>query len=259
MSPKQSLSHYQIWQQTLLNEMGVTVWTKQQQPIITLDNHQHILENLTSIDSNASALTNPPSHINHLTENINSDASATHDEHDEIVVNATSDIIDMTTLITIDEEAKPASTPQTEPDTALLQIIPRFSLQAIVMKQWILLADTAVLQEDNQQLLLWQRLAHACQSKQHHFGFPLWEETSQFKSSTISIETMSSAILAMASFAGFFCALSNQQPKHLGAVTSMPESFTNLSLPTPLQYLPQLTEMLDNPEKKRQLWQLIND
>ncbi|MUG32807.1 hypothetical protein [Psychrobacter sanguinis] len=122
---------------------------------------------------------------------------------------------------------------------ALQQVAP-FEIMGAYYRDWVLLVDTAAFENESVRQL-WQSLLIALSLTPQGLKFPICTGISDKES-------------ANASVAGFvFCLAKNNHAK-VGCLTRMPDAITH---PCSVD-VPSLSQMLADSDKKRQLWQLLN-
>lgn len=233
-----------IWRRFLLAEMGITPWVQQQKKVHSFDierfyTYQDISSHIQPVFEKS------VQSEYHEARNIEA-----HQNDDELSEKSIS-IADLINLDFQQEDLQNTIQEETKVYQSLEESC-HFQLQAIVFKQWILLADSKILQNDESQKQLWQQISRGLSAQIQQMTFPLVEESQIPLLQTVDF---ASQHLAIASFLGFLCGLSVNQQKKIGNLTILPDYLQQENI----QQLPTLIEMLDNQEKKRQLWQLIND
>lgn len=131
--------------------------------------------------------------------------------------------------------------------------IASFALQGLRYQQWLLLCDVEVLKQP-EQAALWQSMQRGLNSQVLQLNFPL-------------VEGMNKLSLARAALQGFLTKVANSnqanpQPSHIISYDNLNigllSSLSDELLLDEMQRLPYLAEMLENPLRKKQLWQIIH-
>lgn len=231
-------TNQQAWRSQLLGVMGVGRWVGQRVPVM-----------LTTWQDTSAIDQHPPSN-----EPLNDTATSTQTAVNLANVSPNPLLILPTNReISTPASANEAPIPQTV-DNLSLVLVKRFSLQAVVWQDWVLLVDGAILQQDPQQAMLWQQLTMSLGLAMAQFDFPLVDNEAQLPSLTLQL--MSSQQMALAGFAGFLHQLTQGKPRaqlKLAQLTPIADCLDVLKL----QRLPYLSEMLLDFRKKRQLWQTL--
>lgn len=252
---------YQAWQQQLLGEMGIDRWVAQTAPCVTVPN------------SLFDPLANPPvpvstefladKKVRLKGETLTSSPSVpmvASDDGLELVKDSSNDgttefdnyYIDTATDVenTIDLPIAPAPT----------LLSKRVHLQALFANNCLLLADTQVLESHPQQYALWQQLAQYFRQPIHYHAFPLLDTVDNLP--LLSQQHMANVSVAIATFEGFVHAVSLGQHHCLASLTPLPPYFDHLDQLAGVEQLsvyrlPTLSQLLNDPKQKRQLWQWL--
>lgn len=231
----QDNQHYQIWQNQPLAELGVTRWASQDSPVIELTLEQ-LADSLEPFFE--------PIDWQKTNDEPHNEAFFYLDEphHDSYQINELAD-----------DEID-------EPDVNTAKIIDKFSLQALIFRDWIILADTDVLIKNDKQLQLWQNIAKNLHLTPQDFTFPLLSHQSDGFVSMMTQEQMCTDVLALAMFEGFVCRFNqnnvnqkNNAPRKIGCVTPLPNVFNTLEIKS----LVSLNTMLKNSKQKGIFWQSL--
>lgn len=230
---------YQIWQNQLLDALGVTRWVSQHSPAIDVS----AIDITTLIDNQT--FTTPVESVETIATPV----------VDEVVIVDNPPEIPNYYFFDDDNDEQLSTYSQTTIRQSI--IVAPFQLQALIINHWILLADSKILSANLEQSQLWQTIAHNLNGYMQTFDFPLIRHQEILADKYI--QQMSDCLLAVASFQGFICKL--QQPAwhtggyQMGAVTALPDCLAHQNI----QSLPTLAEILVDNNQKRQLWTRIRE
>lgn len=137
----------------------------------------------------------------------------------------------------------------------------RYHIQAIVLSHWIFIADEYILQQDSRLVELWHNIGQSMAGKFLRLQFPLVHEShnapllSQNKADSHAMSQLfANEVAGLASFSGFIHA-HLRATMQVGYLTPLPP----ILLRYPMQALPTLSQMLENPSLKRELWQIMKN
>ncbi|WP_230660348.1 hypothetical protein [Psychrobacter sp. I-STPA10] len=119
------------------------------------------------------------------------------------------------------------------------QYIEAFTLLGVGFADWVLLVDSQHLHQGST-LPLWRNIITSISLTEQSLSFPI-------------CQGMQNVELANASLAGFVFCIAQDDNKRVAALTPLPKGLEHERLVR----VPQLTEMLADGGKKRQLWQLL--
>lgn len=138
------------------------------------------------------------------------------------------------------------------------QLTCRYHIQAMTLPNWLFIADNDILQQDNQQFELWQKIGQSMDATFYQLQFPLVNQPhrqllSGHKNDPNTLTHLfANETLGMATFSGFVHSLVGGN-RQVGYLTPLPD----ILLTYPMQALPTLSAMLDDPQQKKTLWQLM--
>lgn len=231
-------TNQQAWRSQLLGVMGVGRWVGQRVPVMlttwqdtpAIDQHLPVNEPLNDTTTSTQTAVN--------LANVNPNPSLIPPTKREILTPSNANEPPIHQMVN--------SLPQV--------LVKRFSLQAVMWQDWVLLVDGAILQQDPRQALLWQQITMSLGLTMVQFDFPLVDNEAQLPLRTLQL--MSSQQMALAGFAGFLHQLTQGRPRaqlKLAHLTPVSDCLDTLKL----QQLPYLSDMLVDFRKKRQLWQTL--
>lgn len=246
---------YQVWQNQLLNTLGITRWVHQQSSVENVD----VVQLLSAFEK--------PINLEYSSEVVSQTTSVTVVQPamiDDIDENSDNYFVDnyqqLPNYYVFSDDIDQHLSVNNSITEKITQVVVPFQLQAMIVKNWILLADSKQLSENIAEAQLWQTICQNLNGTLQLFNFPLI--LSQETIADKYIEQMSSFMLAVASFRGFVCRMKQQmksQPLQvidcqMGAVTPLVGCLATQNI----QRLPYLSEMLQDRQQKRQFWTRIH-
>lgn len=237
-----------VQQRNILGMMGLDIWVQRDRATTTVNydtviqQHRDSVHNQNSLNIRQTAVTEAP-------------VAANNKEHtpQSITPLADSPVIDKPIADTGELTANPIQALKkklvvSEEQTAkakvsladsLEQVAP-FEIVGVSFKDWVLIADAEAFKQ-SEQLTLWENILKALSTNPQVLKFPICPGISDKES-------------ANASVAGFVFSLTKRNDVKVGALTAMPKSLEHPQLTA----LPSLSDMLQDSDLKKQLWQTLN-
>ena len=237
-----------VQQRHILGMMGLDVWVQRDRATTTVNydtviqQHRESAHNQNSLNTRQTAVTEAP-------------VAAINKEHtpQSNTPLADSPVIDKPIADTGELTANPIQALKkklvvSEEQTAkakvsladsLEQVAP-FEIVGVSFKDWVLIADAEAFKQ-SEQLTLWENILKALSTNPQVLKFPICPGISDKES-------------ANASVAGFVFSLTKRNDVKVGALTAMPKSLEHPQLTA----LPSLSDMLQDSDLKKQLWQTLN-
>lgn len=226
---------HQYWQNQILDQLGVVRWVDFHAEVIELD--------ITELEK---SLNFQPVIINQIdadkSDDVNFAIITPQDtEYDEpFYLDKSTNSLENFSEIDGSEQVQNAN---------IGVAIDKFHLQMVVFENWIIVADVAVLQENHTQLSLWQNLLNQLHLTPQDFVFPMVMQNATYDLNHKN-QKMCTDILALASFEGKICALTQDKSRQVGTLTTLPDVLKEKQI----HAFPSLEIMLNNFQQKRIFW-----
>lgn len=238
-----------IQQRQILGMMGLDIWVQRDRATTLVDydsvvkQHRDTFQNPSSPDAKQAVTSDAPVATNPEEFNAQPASALTADNPvvDQPIANQGQLTANPIQALKKKFEPSAAETVKAKVSFAdsLEQVAP-FEILGVSFKDWVLIADAETLKLP-QQLALWENILSALSISPQVLKFPICPGISDKES-------------ANASVAGFIFCLAKRNDIKVGALTNMPKSLEHPQL----TILPSLSDMLQDSELKKQLWQTLN-